>query len=274
LNETEQEIIKRSLKAISQIEVKVKEFWGNIYKFFPKPEFFGIGATLAENEFRHSEAYSELLDVIGIENDEFEKFCEIEPIKKRINYLAHVNQSLITDPYSLCKSICIFTIAVENASLFSQFAIVLSFQRFKGTLKNVADQISWTSKDENVHASFGIWLIQKLIEEYGDQIDMERLKTEVVEIIQECYEAEAGIIDFIYENGELEDLSADELKDFVKYRIDKSTKEAGLGTFFGGGKNLMWFDEIVFGPNQKDFFVGRPSDYSVLDVSFTEDDLF
>ena len=61
LSPLEQEIVKRSLLAIAQIEVSVKTFWGNLYTHLPKPEFNGLGSTFAECEFRHSEAYSRLL---------------------------------------------------------------------------------------------------------------------------------------------------------------------------------------------------------------------
>ena len=56
LNDHEREVVKRSLLGIAQVEVGVKTFWGDLYKYLPKPEFNGLGATFAECEFRHSEA--------------------------------------------------------------------------------------------------------------------------------------------------------------------------------------------------------------------------
>ena len=46
--------------AISQIEVAVKSFWGDIYHKIPKPEVGAVGATFAEreSEVRHTDAYS------------------------------------------------------------------------------------------------------------------------------------------------------------------------------------------------------------------------
>ena len=87
LTKEEQLAIKHSLLAIAQIEVSVKTFWGNLYTHFPKPEFNGLGSTFAECEFRHSEAYSRLLEVLGY-NDEFEDLLSIPVIKERIDYLS------------------------------------------------------------------------------------------------------------------------------------------------------------------------------------------
>ncbi|WP_353137431.1 ribonucleotide-diphosphate reductase subunit beta, partial [Pseudopedobacter sp.] len=152
LSVNEKESIKRSLLAIAQIEVNVKSFWGNLYNHLPKPEFNGLGSTFAECEFRHSEAYSRLLEVLGY-NNEFEKVIEIPVIKKRIAYLTNaLKDTKSDDKKAYIKSLILFTILIENVSLFSQFAIILSFTRFQGVMKNVSNIIAWTSVDEQIHA--------------------------------------------------------------------------------------------------------------------------
>ena len=76
LTEVEQSAIKNTMLAISQIEVAVKSFWGDIYHKMPKPEIGSVGATFAESEVRHHDAYSHLLEILGL-NDEF-KTCKNE----------------------------------------------------------------------------------------------------------------------------------------------------------------------------------------------------
>ena len=82
LSLVEKEAVKRALLGIAQVEVAVKTFWGDLYDVFPKPEFNGLGATFAECEFRHSEAYSRLLEVLGY-NNEFEALLEVPIFKER-----------------------------------------------------------------------------------------------------------------------------------------------------------------------------------------------
>ncbi len=67
----ERNALKNALLAISQIEVSVKSFWGDLYKHFPKPEINAVGATFSESEVRHSRAYAHLLEILGF-NNEFE----------------------------------------------------------------------------------------------------------------------------------------------------------------------------------------------------------
>ena len=86
MTEQEREIIIRTLSAIGQIEVAVKTFWGDIYKKMPKPEIGSVGATFAESEVRHADAYSHLIQLLGL-NKEFENLLEVPAIRRRIKYL-------------------------------------------------------------------------------------------------------------------------------------------------------------------------------------------
>ena len=86
LNDKERTSVTRAMLAISQIEIAVKSFWGDIYKKMPKPEIGAVGATFAESEVRHADAYSNLIQVLGL-NSEFENLLQVPGIRKRIKYL-------------------------------------------------------------------------------------------------------------------------------------------------------------------------------------------
>ena len=81
--------VKNALLAIAQIEVSVKTFGEIFYNHLPKPELNGLGATFAECEFRHSEAYSRLLEVLGY-NDSFSGSGKSAGNKKGIDFLSSV----------------------------------------------------------------------------------------------------------------------------------------------------------------------------------------
>ncbi|RYF92433.1 MAG: ribonucleotide reductase, partial [Chitinophagaceae bacterium] len=177
LNPAEQAAIKNSLLSIAQIEVAVKSFWGNLYTHFPKPELNGLGSTFAECEFRHSEAYSRLLEVLGY-NNQFETLLDVPVVRERIEYLSNALQhAKSTDKKEYITSLILFSLLIENVSLFSQFAIILSFTRFRGLMKNVSNIIAWTSVDEQIHANAGIFLVNKLKEEYPEVFSESMVET-------------------------------------------------------------------------------------------------
>lgn len=277
LSHAEKTAIKHSLLAIAQIEVAVKSFWGNIYEHFPKPEFNGLGSTFAECEFRHSEAYSRLLEVLGY-NDEFEKLLTIPVIMQRVNYLSKVlKDTRSQDNQKYVVSLILFSILIENVSLFSQFAIILSFTRFKGYMKNVSNIIAWTSVDEQVHANAGIYIVNKIREEHPEYFDAETIAL-IHESVKDSIGVESDILDWIFESGELEIIKKNDLVNFMKFRIDESLSQIGIEKVFHVSQEeyqvMAWFEEEVFANSLDDFFAKRPVEYTKHDKSITANDLF
>lgn len=269
--------VKHALLAIAQIEVSVKTFWGNLYNHLPKPEFNGLGATFAECEFRHSEAYSRLLEVLGY-NEEFNQVIEIPAIRKRIDFLSNVlKHANSTTQKEYVSSLLLFSILIENVSLFSQFAIILSFTRFKGFMKNVSNIIAWTSVDEQIHANAGIYLINKIREEQPNLLTDSDLE-DIYTLVDESITLESEILDWIFESGELDNFSKEDLLNFMKYRVDDSLKKIGMNARYNVTaeqyKPMIWFEEEVFANSMDDFFAKRPVDYTKHDKSITANDLF
>lgn len=277
LTPTEQNAIKNSLLAIAQIEVAVKSFWGDLYHHFPKPEMNGLGATFAECEFRHSEAYSRLVEVMGY-NDEFVSLVSVPVIRERIEYLsAALSSAKSQDKKAYTLSLIMFSILIENVSLFSQFAIILSFTRFKGLMKNVSNIIAWTSVDEQIHANAGIFIINTIREEYPDLFDKET-EWRVTEMVHQSIEVEGRILDWIFGQGAIETVSKKNLIHFMKFRADDSLRKIGIPAQFSITpeelRPMVWFEEEVFANSLDDFFAKRPVEYTKHDKSISAMDLF
>lgn len=271
LTDLEKEIFKRNLLAISQVEVGVKTFWGKLYDYFPKPEFNNLGATFAENECTHSESYSKLLEVLGY-NDEFEKLLEIPIFKKKIDL---IDESL-TSRKDILERLMFFTIVIENASLFSQFANILSFTRFKGIMKNTANIINWSSSDEQCHAEGGIYIINTIKEENPDYF--KEMSSHIIEDVHKYIQYEKELLDWIFEKGELEFYTKNDLWNFMKYRVDLALERMGFEKQFNVTekeyKPMRWYDEETKMQALPDFFAIRPVEYTKHNQPYTKDNLF
>jgi ribonucleoside-diphosphate reductase beta chain len=277
LTAAEQNAIKNSLLSIAQIEVAVKSFWGNLYNHFPKPEINGLGATFAECEFRHSEAYSRLLEVLGY-NNQFESLIEVPIVKERIQYLSNALQhAKSTDQKEYTITLILFSLLIENVSLFSQFAIILAFTRFKGLMKNVSNIIAWTSVDEQIHANAGIYLVNKLKEEYPDLFS-EAMNEKVRETVKLSIATEERMLDWIFSEGEIDIIQKRDLSNFMKKRADDSLQQIGIEPVFNISSKeysaMLWFEEEVFSNSLDDFFAKRPVEYTKFDKSISAHDLF
>ena len=271
LNPTEQEILRRSLLSIAQVEVDVKLFWGKLYDYFPKPEFNNMGMTFGESENRHSEAYSKLLEVLGYEKD-FEMLLENKVFRHKLQLI----EDSMASKVDIIEKLLFFTIVIENTSLFSQFANILSFCRFKGLMKNVANIINWSASDEQVHANGGILLINLINQEYPERI--EKLKKGLKKSILKYIQYEQELLDWIFEKGELEFYTKNDLLNFMKYRIDDALVKMNFEPIFNVSKmdfdKMAWFYEETSIQTLPDFFAIRPVEYSKHNQPFNEDNLF
>jgi ribonucleoside-diphosphate reductase beta chain len=277
LTEQEREIIIRTLSAIGQIEVSVKTFWGKLGENLPNPSLQDLGFVMANVEVIHNEAYTRLLEVLGI-TEIFEENLKLDWIQGRVKYLRkYTHKFYKNSKKQYLYALILFTLFVENVSLFSQFYIINWFARFKNVLKDTDQQVKYTRNEENLHALVGIKIVNTIREEYPELFD-EELVEKITSEAKEAFEAESKIIDWMVNGIKEEGLSAPILKEFVKDRINESMSQIGFPKVFDIDKEIlsstMWFTEELLGNNMVDFFSSRPTEYSKKSQCFDEDALF
>jgi ribonucleoside-diphosphate reductase beta chain len=277
ISDSEREAIKRAMLAISQIEISVKTFWADIYKRMPKPEIGAVGMTFAESEVRHADAYAFLLERLGL-NDEFNSIMEVPAIKDRVNYLTkYLSSAKSRDNKKYALAVLLFAVFIEHVSLFSQFLIMMSFNKHKKMFSGLSNIVEATSKEEEIHGQFGVEIVKIIKFEFPDWFD-EDFTDEIVRACRKAEKAECKILDWIFEKGELEFMSKDVVKNFIKNRFNSALSSLGINPIFEVSDEMLnetvWFDEEMIGTKENDFFVKRSTAYSKKTKSITEDDLF
>jgi ribonucleoside-diphosphate reductase beta chain len=277
LNEAERTAVQRAMLAISQIEIAVKTFWGDIYKKLPKPEIGAVGMTFAESEVRHADAYSNLIQVLGL-NSEFENLLEVPAIRRRIKYLEKsISNTKAIENQDYFESVILFSMFVENVSLFSQFLVIMSFNKHKNMLKGMSNAVEATSKEENIHAEFGFDLVN-LIKQENPEWWTEDLVEDIVDATLDAYDAESDIVEWMFEKGDLDFLTKEQTLEFIKDRFNRSLKAIGINEVFKVDQRLLetteWFDDEILTTKHTDFFNKRSINYSKKQKSITSNDLF
>jgi ribonucleoside-diphosphate reductase beta chain len=278
LSEQERDVLTRTLSAIGQIEIAVKTFWARLGDNLPHPSIQDLGFAMSNSEVIHNKAYEKLLEVLKME-DIFEKNLNEPVVAGRVNYLKKYNERRFEDDRKqYIYSIILFTLFVENVSLFSQFYIIMHMNRKNGYMKDTAQQVQYTRNEELLHANVGIKVIQTLREEYPELFDAEMEDL----IMHQCFGAliaEEKVLSWILQGySEGDTLSEEVVLEFLKKRMADSLKECGFETLpFSLNKELLaksyWFDEALHGDTMTDFFNKRPVDYA-KGTAITEDDLF
>lgn len=277
VSDVEKDIIKKTMLSIAQIEVSVKTFWADMYKRMPICEIGDVGMTFAESEIRHKDAYAKLLTILGLQ-EEFEHVIEVPAIKGRINYLSkYLEGSRSKDDKMYTKSILLFSLFIEHVSLFSQFLIMMSFNKDKNLFKGISNVVEATSKEEEIHGNFGAEIINIVKNENPEWFDDEFHKL-IYSACVKAYEAECKILDWIFEKGELSFLPKIVIQEFIKNRFNNSLNKIGMESIFEIDINLLeptlWFDVEITSTKEGDFFYKKSSDYNKKSKSITEEDLF
>jgi ribonucleoside-diphosphate reductase beta chain len=278
LNDQEREIVVRTLSAIGQIEVAVKTFWAKLGENLPHPALQDLGYVMANTEVIHNNAYERLLSVLELE-DIFEENLKLEWIQGRVKYLRKYTHRFYKDSKKqYLYAIILFTLFVENVSLFSQFYVINHFARFKNVMKDTDQQVKYTRNEENIHALVGVQIINTIRQEHPELFD-EELEKRIADAAQEAFSAESKIVDWMVNGIDEKSLSAPILKEFIKNRINESMKQISMpAPFVDIDQTLLsktvWFDEELLGNNMTDFFSSRPVEYSKKNQCFDEDSIF
>jgi len=277
LNDKEREIIVRTLSAIGQIEVAVKTFWAKLGENLPHPSLSDLGYVMANVEVIHNNAYERLLSVLDME-DIFEENLKLEWIQGRVKYLKKYTHRFYKDSKKqYLYALILFTLFVENVSLFSQFYIINWFAKNKNVLKDTDQQVRYTRNEEAIHAMVGMKIINTIREEHPELFD-EELEERIAHESEQAFLAESKIIDWMVNGIDESGLSAPILKEFIKNRINESLAGIGFKKVFDVDQTLLdetfWFDEQVLAPNMTDFFNSRPVEYAKNSQSYDEDELF
>lgn len=277
INDIEKSAFQNSLLAISQIEVNVKRFWSNLYNQFPKPEFDALGNTFGESEVRHSRAYAHILELLGL-NESFNKLVEEPVIQGRIDYLSkYLKNAGSNNKEYYTLTLALFSLFIENVSLFSQFLIVKSFNKERKLFKGVDNVISATQKEETVHALAGSYIVNLIKEENPTWFDSE-FEDSINKACKKAYAAEEKIIDWIFQKGELTFLSKQVVLEFVKDRFNISLQLINCKPIFEVNRDLLkhvnWFNLENYSESHVDFFHKTSVNYNKKSKSVTANDLF
>ncbi len=259
LTPSEKNLVGNILLGFAQTECAVSDYWTlNVVKWFPKHEIQQMAMAFGSNETVHAVAYSYLNETLGLED--FEAFLHEPATAARFDNLVAYDGS---EPVGIGRSLAIFSAFAEGVSLYSAFAVLYSFQ-LRNLLKGVGQQMKWSVRDESLHSKMGCKLFRHMCDEYPELRD--EVKGDVIRAAEIMVEMEHSFIDKIFEMGDLENLKADDLKNFILRRANEKLIELGYDQHFDfdveSAKELDWFYHLTGGVEHSDFFAIRPTAYS------------
>jgi ribonucleoside-diphosphate reductase beta chain len=214
--------------------------------------------AFAAMETVHVAAYSHLLDTIGMPESEYSAFMKYKEMKDKYDYMQDFN---VNSKEDIAKTVAVFSAFTEGLQLFASFAILLNFPRHN-KMKGMGQIVTWSVRDETLHCNSMIRIFKEFINE-NPEIWTPKLKKELYEACRTIIAHEDAFIDLAFEMGPMEGLTAQEVKDYIRFIGNRRLVQLGLEPIYDIDKNpLGWLDTMLNAVEHMNFFEGRATEYS------------
>jgi ribonucleoside-diphosphate reductase beta chain len=259
LTPEEKNLLTQIFRFFTQADVSVAEnYVHNYLPIFKPTEIIMMLTVFAASEANHVASYSHLLDTVGMPESEYTVFMQVKEMKDKYDYFSNFS---VDSPREIAKTLAGFGAFTEGLQLFASFAMLLNFSRF-GKMKGMCQIIAWSVRDETLHCENIIKLFHTYCAENPGLFD-KSLKDDLLEICKTIVEHEDAFIDLAFALGPVQGMTADEVKQYIRFIADRRLLQLHLPTYFNVRTNpLPWLDEILNAPEFANFFENRPTEYN------------
>jgi glutaredoxin 3 len=260
LTEDEKEFITQVLRLFTQSDVQVGENYHELLiPRFKNNEVRNMLSSFASREAVHQRAYALLNDTLGLPDEDYHKFLEYKEMADKIDFMKEGDCNSKTG-LALALAQSVFN---EGLSVFASFVMLLNFQRF-GKMKGMGTIVEWSIRDESIHVQGNAKLFRTLCEE-SPRIVNDELKSKIYEMAKNAVELEDKFINLAFKGNDVQGLTKDEVRKYIRHIADRRLLQLGLKTKFRQKDNpLPWLDWVLNGASHDNFFEKRVTEYSVV----------
>ena len=259
LTSHEKNLLTQIFRFFTQADVEVNNCYLRHYTTVFKPtEVLMMMTAFASMETIHVAAYSHLLDTIGMPESEYSAFLKYKEMKDKYDYMQNFN---VNNKREIAKTVAVFSAFTEGLQLFASFAILLNFPRFN-KMRGMGQVVTWSVRDETLHCNSMIKIFNTFCAENPGLLDAS-LKKEITDACRTIVEHEDAFIDLAFEMGPIEGLTAQQVKDYIRWIANRRLLQLKLDEIYDVKDNpLDWIDNMLNGVEHMNFFEGRATEYS------------
>ena len=255
--------ITQILRLFTQSDVAVgTNYLEHYVRQFKNNEIRAMLTSFANREFVHQRAYALLNDTLGLPEEEYSAFLNYKQMKEKIEFMGQIDTN---SQAGLAKAIA-RSVMNEGMSLFSAFAMLLNYQRY-GKMKGMCEIVEWSVRDETMHCEGMVKLFREFCKEHP-RIVTDEFKKDIYQMFRDGVALEDAVVDAAYELGGVEGLSADEVKNYIRYIADRRLIQLGLKGNYGIKTNpLEWMEWVLSNSRHTNFFEAVVTDYNAAGMN-------
>lgn len=258
LSASERNLLQQIFRFFTQSDIEVANCYHDKYsRVFQPTEVKMMLAAFSSMETVHIMAYALLLETVGMPDNEFSVFSDIPAMKAKVDYMRTFGVQTHDD---ILRTTAMFGGATEGLSLFSMFAMLMSFP-MRNRMKGMGQIVSWSVRDESLHAESIIHLHNTFAAEVGGR--SATVERDIVEVFRRQVDLEDAFVDTAFEAGDVPGMTPAEIKAYVRFIADWRLRQLRLEPIYGVSQHpLPWLQSMLSGIEHQNFFEGRATAYS------------
>ncbi len=258
LTNSEKNLLTHIFRFFTHADEEVLGCYHRIYSRIFKPiEIVMMLAAFSDTETTHCDAYSTIMETLGLPSVEYSLFMNYKEMKDKHDYMRTFNPE---SKHDIALTMAAFGAFTEGLQLFSSFAILLNFPRFN-KMKGMGQIIAYSVRDESLHVEGILKLFHTFVDE-NPEVWTAALMNELQTICKTMVDHEDKFIDLAFELGDIEGLSAEEMKRYIRYIADRRLIQLNLEPYYKVKYNpIPWLDKMMNGEEFVNFFEQKNTNY-------------
>jgi ribonucleoside-diphosphate reductase beta chain len=258
LDDSERNLLTQIFRFFTQSDIEVNDNYMERYaRVFKPTEIKMMLSAFSNMETIHIAAYALLLETIGMPESEFGAFLEYQAMRDKHDYMTSFGVKSNAD---IARTVAMFGGFTEGLQLFASFAMLMNFPRFN-KMKGMGQIISWSVRDESLHCEGMIKLYHAFNKETGAVT--KQVGDDIVDCCKTVVGMEDKFIDLAFENGPVQGMTPDDIKQYIRYVADWRLRQLELPIVYGVKENpLPWLQVLLSGVEHANFFEARATEYS------------
>ncbi len=260
ITKEEKHLLTQIFRFFTQADIEVNNCYMRKYsRVFQPTEIQMMLAAFSNMETIHIDAYSHLIDTLGMPEATYSEFMKYKEMKDKYDYMQTFGVETKID---IATTLAAFGAFTEGLQLFATFAILMNFARF-GKMKGMGQIVTWSVRDETLHTNSIVRLYHTFLKENPD-INKEELHKRLYTVCETIVEHEDAFVDLAFSiEGSIQGLTSKEVKEYIRYIGDRRLMQLDMQPMYGSAKNpLPWMDEILNGVEHTNFFENRVTEYT------------
>ena len=272
LTDDERMIIKRSLGFFSMADTVVaNNLVLGIYRHITNPECRQYLLRQSFEEAVHSHTYQHVVQSLGMDQREiFNMYHEVPSVAKKAQWGLEKTFEISNPDFktgteesdrAFLRNLIAYYCVMEGMFFYCGFSQVLSLGR-RNKMTGTAEQFQYIMRDESTHVSFGIEVINTIINENPNLWD-QQMQADARQIILEGLYLETLYARDSMPTGVL-GMNAAMMEEYLQFIANRRLTQIGLSEEFPAVTNpFPWMSEIIDMKKEKNFFETRVIEYQV-----------